>query len=165
MTKTYNPPWETSSAYIQHYAEVRERVADILHAWGSDRNSQWPEDARFIRIGQPQMTPAWFTQIVHLGRAGIGRSIPGWKLQELFPQLSWDQYTHDVYFTEMTQGNVQYTDSNPRQLSAYIQGPDYIRVVELGCDHPNAEQVANGASFRKYHCGDCGYTWGVDSSG
>lgn len=166
MTKTiYNPPWETSSAYAQHYAEVRSRVADLLHEWGSHRNSEWPDAARFIRMSQPHMSPAWFTQIVHLGRAGIGKSIPGWKLSELFPRYTWDQYTHDVYFVEVSQGNVRYEDRHPRQLSGYIQGSDYIRVVELGCDHPNQQQVADGAQFRKYHCPDCDYTWGVDTSG
>lgn len=165
MPTRTSPPWECSLAYEQHYAEQRSRIANLLEEWGSTTNSKWPEQARFIRIGQPKLTTDWVQQVIQLGRASIELHIPGYTLTKLFPQLAWHEWVHDVYFTEVSDGNVKYDGVNPRRLAAYTFMPDYTRVIELGCDHPNAEVVATGNCFRKYKCPSCEYVWAVDSSG
>lgn len=162
-TTTTRTPWECTSSFEQHYAEARSHVADLLAEWGSHRNGQWPDDARFVSIGQPKMTTAWFNQIVHLGRAGVTLSIPGWKLTELFPSLSWEQHTHDVYAVEPSHGNVR--KMRAPELMMYVVGIDYVRVIHLGCDHPNPTTTKAGNCYREYNCTACGFSWGEDSSG
>ena len=166
MTKTHvHTPWETTLAYETHYAQTRERVAKLLEEWGSHNSNVWPEFARFVRIGEPHLTHAWFNQIVHIGRCSINKSIAGWRLQELFPQWKWDESTHDVWFIEVVDGNVHVAGKEPRRLAGYILGPTYVRVVELGCDHPNKTQRVAGNLYTRYQCPDCGHEWGVDTSG
>ena len=162
--KTYNPPWECSAAFEQHYGELRNEVAHLLYEWGSHRNSEWPEAARFIRISEVEPSVNWFTQIIQLGRRGIERQIPGWKLQELFPNHDWPGYTLDVYFVVHIEGNVN-RGVRPRALTAYIVHPLTIKIVELGCDHPNRTQKKAGQQYTQYDCPDCGYKWGVDTTG
>lgn len=163
MTNTYNPPWEVSPAHEEHYHEAKHYVADLLFSWGSTTNSKWPENARFVSMSEPQMEPSWFYQIVHLGRAGIMKQIPGWRLTELFPSRTWEQWTHDVYFVEQVIGNVRKHAHAPTLL-AYIVGVNYVRVVTLGCDHPNAGVTRSSGNYREFACPSCGYTWGVDTS-
>jgi hypothetical protein len=163
VTTTINRPWETSPSHDEYYHERRCHVADLLAEWGSTTNIRWPEGGRFVSIAEVAMTPAWFGQIVHVGKAGILRSIPGWKLTELFPAHRWTAFTHDVYFIEQLHGNVS-KNVRPRTLYGYIVGTDYVRVVTLGCNHPNAAVSKSGRAYREFSCPDCGYAWGVDSS-
>jgi hypothetical protein len=163
MTDTMNSTWELSAAHETYYAERKAHVAELLHTWGSTTNSQWPHMGRFISINEVQMTPAWFVQIVMIGKAGIAKTIPGWRLAQLFPQRTWGEHSHDAYFMEITNGNVN-KDSRAAHLMAYIVGVDYVRVVELGCHHPHYVTSRVSGSWSEYRCESCDYKWGVDSS-
>ena len=164
MTATMNSyAWEISPAHEQHYHERKEHVVALLLEWGSRTNTQWPETARFISISEITIGPEHFAMIVMIGKASIARSIIGLKLRTLFPTHAWREGYHDVYFMEQTLGNVN-KGVRPRTLVAYIVGPDYVRIVELGCHHPNTTSRKAGRCYREHQCIDCGYTWGVDSS-
>lgn len=162
-TTTTNPPWECSASYEHHYNEMRHHVADVLDKWDAGRYNDWPTKARFISISEPAMTPAWFNQIVEIGRRGITHSVPAFKLRDAFPQRTWEPYTHDVYFIEPSRGNVRF--GHAEELYAYIVCGNYVRVVHLGCDHPHAELIKTSNCYREYRCPSCGFGWGEDSSG
>ncbi len=155
--------WELSLAHEQHYHERRAHVADLLVQWGSVTNTKWPERARFIAVHDILLTPAWLPRIVEIGKLSISRTIPGWKLTELFPTKQWRQWAHDVYFVEARQGNV---DKGPHaaSLHAYVAADDYMRVISLVCDHTNATTRVISQAYTEYACPDCGYKWGVDTS-
>ena len=164
-TRKFNPPWECSAAFEQTYGEYRGQAAQLLHEWGSYRNQDWPDGGRFIRITSLAPTVHWFKQITEIGRRGVTRAIPGWKLTELFPHLDWPQHTLDVWFIVPHSGNVRKGRSYPRELMGYILHPDTIRIVHLGCDHPHRELTKSGNCYREWTCTHCGYVWGEDSSG
>lgn len=164
MTTTLNRHvWECSPAFEQHYAEMRHHVAAVLDKWEAGGYNDWPTRARFVSIGQPKMTPAWFNQIVEIGRRGITHSVPAFKLSDAFPNLTWHPYTHDVHFIEPSHGNVRLGHAD--ELLAYIVCATYVRVVHLGCDHPAPTITKTANCYREYRCDACGFTWGEDSSG
>ena len=160
-TTTYT--WELSTSFEQWCAEARHHVQTVLDSWDAGRYNDWPTDARFISIGQPKLEAAWFNQIVAIGQRGITHSVPAFKLEMAFPQMTWLPYTHDVYFIEVTHGNVRM--SRASELYAYIVCGDYVRVAHLGCDHTNATCTKQANCYREYSCEACGFTWGEDSSG
>ena len=163
MPTTTSPPWELSVSHETHYHEAKQHVFEVLDQWDAGRYNDWPTNARFVSISEPRMTPAWFNQIVEIGKRGIKHSVPAWKLREALPQRTWEDWTHDVYFIEPSHGNVIY--GHAAELYAYIVGVEYVRCVHLGCDHRTASVTQTGRSFRKFRCDACGFTWGVDSSG
>jgi hypothetical protein len=165
MTVIANPPWETSAAYEQHYAECRHRVAAQLIAWGSTSNSKWPDKGRFIRITTLYLQPSMVQNMIELGRRSIQRTIPGYKLTELFPNLSWEQHVYDVYFVEVLHGNVRKPNQRNPELMGYITDGETLRCVHLGCNHPDAKVIRTANCYREYRCPNCEYTWGEDSSG
>lgn len=163
---TVTQAWETSPAYEQHYAERRHHVAKLLEQWGSVRNTEWPDDARFVTIKGFDDQALMWRELVNIGRASIQKHLPGWKLAELFPQRTWDEATHDVYFTEVTNGNV-HKQKHSNTLAAFILSPagNYVRCVILGCGHPYADATRQSSQYTEYRCPHCNYTWGVDTSG
>lgn len=162
MTTTTHA-WELSTSFETWCSEARHHVQHVLDSWNAGRYNDWPTKARFISITQPEMTAAWFNQIVALGQRGITHSVPAFKLIEAFPQFTWEPYTHDVYFIEVTHGNVRM--SRAPELHAYIVCGPYVRVAHLGCDHPHAQLTKKGNCYREYTCESCGFSWGEDSSG
>ena len=163
-TTTYIP-WELSPSYDEHYRDARQHVVDVLDEWGGIRYNSWPEKARFVSISEAELTNAWFQQIVHLGRAGVQHMVDAKVLVRLFPNLTWSPYSHDVYFIEPSRGNVR--KMRAKELHAYIpmHEGNRVRIVHLGCDHPNVTVTKQGNSYREYVCPACEFTWGVDSSG
>ena len=167
MTEKYTPTaWEQSKAYYDWVHESKDMAQRMLLTWGSRTNHAWPDDARFINI-------TTMTDIALVARVmgdyaprSIVKRIPGWKLIELFPQLQWDEYTHDVYFFEEKRGNVEKPPRRPtHSLGGIIIGGSTVRYVKLGCDHPNRKTIRTANCYREYQCLNCDYLWGEDSSG
>jgi hypothetical protein len=165
-TRPATTPWEQSKAYYDWVHESKDMAQRMLTTWGSRTNTQWPDDARFISINELTSVVVIANAMGDYAPRSIVKRIPGWKLAELFPQKRWDAYTHDVYFFEVKNGNVEKAPRKPtHQLGALTIGSDAVRYILLGCDHPNRTTVRQANCYREYQCLNCEYTWGEDSSG
>lgn len=163
----YNPPWECSSSYEEHYSERRNRVARTLWEWGSRTNTQWPTTARHISLTDVS-TQVWkhLDGLVDLGRQSINRKHYSHQMQELFPSRTWDSAAgYQVYWTEHIEGNVVFPDLTVAQLVGYIVGSESLHIIRVGCDHPNRNCIKTANCYREYECPSCGRRWGEDSSG
>lgn len=163
MTVKQGQAWELSPSHEEYYWECKHHVFQVLCEWNAGGYNDWPTDCRFVSLGEPHMTTAWFNQIVELGKRSIKHSVQGFKLQDAMPERTWDEYTHDVYFMEPLHGNVRF--GHAKELYAYIVGGGYVRVAHLGCDHPYPQVFQRGNCYREYRCEACGFKWGEDSSG
>ena len=167
VTTATQSEWECSASFVQHYQECREHVARWLAEHGSERNTMWPDGARFIS-GRTVTDPSlcW-----HLGQIagfrGVSRHISGKQMHMLFPNGGFDpnRASYDVSFIEVTSGNVRKEGQHSLLMQAQALKDDGIFVVNLGCDHPNATVVRSGYQYNSYRCPHCGYEWGVDTSG
>lgn len=166
MTSTMPRAWETSKAYYDWIGESKDNTLAMLFQWGSKTNSQWPDDARFVSLAEWTDPVVCAQQCADKAPRSIVKRIPGWKLRELFPVRDWKAYTHDVYFFELTRGNVQRAGDAPSmELGGIIIGSNAIRYVRLGCNHPDTKTIKTANCYREFACNNCGYTWGEDSSG
>lgn len=158
--------WEQSQPYYEWVSECKDNAIAMLYEWGSKTNTQWPDDARFISITEWTDPVTIASQMGDRAGRSIVKRIPGWKLAELFPARQWNGQTHDVYFFELTRGNVHRKGDAPSmELGGIIIGSDAVRFVRLGCNHPNAKITKTANCYREYVCPTCDYKWGEDSSG
>lgn len=163
MSNVINRPWECSASYVAYYQERREHVARWLADNGSGRNSEWPDQARYISDRLLSDHSLIFYHGKRAGECGIERQISGKKLSMLFPNRRFDHgLTYHVQFTEHVQGNVRKTDNT--EMIAAVPTLDGLLVVSLGCDHPNIKLAKAGQQYTEYHCPDCQYRYGVDTS-
>lgn len=167
MTTTTRTEWECSAPFVQHYQEAREHVQRWLHEHGSDRNTIWPDGARFIS-GRRVTDPSYiYHAAIIAGYRGIERNLSGRQLNMLFPNGGFDpnRAEYKAYFIEVTTGNVRYEGKHSALMQAHIVNDTDVFVVNLGCDHPQATKIRGGDQYNVYRCPNCNYEWGVDTSG
>lgn len=164
-------PWETSSAWEQHYAELRTHVARQLSEWGTKTGNDWPDRANIIEASLVSMTPAWFSTIVGLGNRGLRLPIELKNMPEVVQRTidaeGQKHWVLDTYWQETMpeQGNKQ--GRHAPALTCYIPLLFHVCVVRLGCAHSNVSIEPHSLrhpikTLEKYHCHECGHDWEVD---